>query len=399
MSVSNQKDMAKEGGQTERRVTWVIILRLLLKAAGLFVMLNLLFAWFLPLDTLGAISLYNTILPGRARLPYGENPSVSYSLSLNNIPAMLASHEINEAVSEDAFQILVIGDSGTWGWLLEDDDALAGQINALELTTAAGRPVVAYNLGYPIMALAKDLLLLDAAMCLDPDLVLWPVTLQSFPRDQQLQPPLVQENPDRMRALIAEYGLALDSEDDRFVDPGFWQSTVIGQRRALADLLRLQLYGFSWAATGIDQAYPDEIQLRKSDFEPDLSWGDYEAPLDLDERLLALDILQAGLARAGEVPVLIVNEPIYISDGENSDLRYNAWYPRWAYDQYRHLLGATATAEGWAYLDLWNVLEPDDFTDSPVHLTPSGTRRLAEILAPAVLEMSPEIPSPPSLEQ
>jgi lysophospholipase L1-like esterase len=311
---------------------------------------------------------------------------------------MMASHEITQAATEDEFRVLVIGDSGSWGWLLENDETLAGQLNALDLSTADGRPVVAYNLAYPIMALAKDLLLLDAAMCVDaatclePDLVLWPVTLQSFPRDQQLQPPLVQENPDRMRALIAEYGVALDAGDGRFVDPNFWERTIVGQRRALADLLRLQLYGFSWAATGIDQAYPDEIRLRNSDFEPDLSWGDIEEPLALDETLLALDVLQAGLARAGDVPVLVINEPIYISDGENSDLRYNAWYPRWAYDEYRDLLGETAAADGWAYLDLWDVIDPDEFTDSPVHLTPAGTRQLAELLAPAMLDEALEKP-------
>ena len=396
--MSGRKDLEKETEQTKRKATWVIILRLLLKAAGLFLLLNLLFAWFQPLEKFGGISLYNSILPGRGRLPYGENPAASYNLSLNNIPAMLASHEIAQAATEDVFRVLVIGDSGTWGWLLENDDALAAQINTLDLSTADGRPVVAYNLGYPIMALAKDLLLLDAAMCLDvdpclePDLVLWPVTLQSFPRDQQLQPPLVQENPARMRALIAEYGLALDSDDGRFVDPGFWQRTIVGQRRALADLLRLQLYGFSWAATGIDQIYPDEIQLRKSDFEPDLSWAEYEEPLALDGTILALDVLQAGLARVGEVPLLIVNEPIYISDGRNSDLRYNAWYPRWAYDSYRELLGNAAADGDWAYLDLWDAIAPDEFTDSPVHLTPAGTRQLAEMLAPPLLELARETP-------
>jgi lysophospholipase L1-like esterase len=369
-----------------------------LKAAGLFLLLNLLFAWFQPLEKLGALSLYNTILPGRARLPYGENPATSYSLSFNNIPAMLASHEITQGGTEEEFRILVIGDSGSWGWLLEVDETLAGQLNAMDLSTADGRPVVAYNLAYPIMALAKDLLLLDEAMCVDavtclePDLVLWPVTLQSFPRDQQLQPPLVQENPDRMRALIAEHGLALDAGDGRFVDPTFWERTIVGQRRALADLLRLQLYGFSWAATGIDQTYPDEIRFRSSDLEPDLSWGDIEEPVALDETLLALDVLQAGLARAGDVPVLIINEPIFISDGENSDLRYNAWYPRWAYDDYRELLGATAAADSWAYLDLWDAIEPDEFTDSPVHLTPAGTRRLAEIVAPVLLERALDKP-------
>ncbi len=41
---------------------------------------------------------------------------------------------------------------------------------------------------------------------------------------------------------------------------------------------------------------------------------------------------------AGDVPVLIINEPMFISDGQNSDLRYNSFYPRWAYDQFHRLL-------------------------------------------------------------
>ena len=396
--MSSREDIVKEGEQSEKWPTWAVILRLLLKAAALFLLFNLLFAWLQPLEQLGALSLYNTILPGRDRLPYGENPAAAYNLSLNNIPAMLASHEITGPGADDEFKVLVIGDSGAWGWLLENDETLAGQINALEMTAGDGRPVVAYNLAYPIMALAKDLLLLDAALCTgetdcrEPDLVLWPVTLQSFSRDQQLQPPLVRENPDRMRPLIDDYRLALDPDDGRFADPNIWQRTIVGQRRALADLLRLQLYGFSWAATGIDQAYPEEIRLRKSDFDADLNWADVEEPLTLDESLLALDVLRAGLERAGDVPVLIVNEPIFISDGGNSDLRYNAWYPRWAYDDYRDLLAASAVADGWNYLDLWDDIEPEEFTDSPVHLTPAGTQRLAELLAPALLGHAREHP-------
>jgi lysophospholipase L1-like esterase len=103
---------------------------------------------------------------------------------------------------------------------------------------------------------------------------------------------------------------------------------------------------------------------------------------------LAFDVLAAGVARAGEVPLLIVNEPIFISDGRNSDLRYNAWYPRWAYDQYRELLGQRAAAEGWTYLDLWQAIDPSKFTDSPVHLTPEDMAQLADILAPVLEDLA-----------
>ena len=134
--------------------------------------------------------------------------------------------------------------------------------------------------------------------------------------------------------------------------------TILGQRRALADLMRLQVYGFSWAATGIDQYIPAEYPLRASDFEEDLSWQSFTEPQPLTEEELAFDVLSAGFQRAGDVPVLLVNEPIFISDGVNSDLRYNFFYPRWAYDAYRELLTETAQSNGWTLIDMWETSHP-----------------------------------------
>ncbi len=368
-------------------ITWRPVLRLVLKVFRLFVLVNLAFMEFYPIEQLGSLSLYNLVIPGRKRLPYGENPAESYNLSLNNIPAMLASHEFSGRDASDNYKIVVIGDSGTWGWLLPNELTLTGQINAAGLTGPDGRPLVAYNLGYPIMALSKDLLLLDAALALEPDLVLWPVTLQSFQNEEQLTPPLVQENGERMRMLIERYDLRLNAADPRLAGPGFWQRSILSQRRALADLLRLQLVGFSWAATGIDQAIPTEYEPRKSDFDVDASWGPYEEQVSLTADDLALDLLEAGIRMAGDVPVVIVNEPIYISDGQNSDIRYNAWYPRWVYDQYRELLGQAAAAGDWTYLDLWDSVEAGQFTDSPVHLTGDGVAQMTRAILPLLNEV------------
>jgi hypothetical protein len=364
-------------------VTWRALGRIVLKAAALFAGLNLLFAWLQPLDTLGRPSLYNRLAPGRARLPYGENPTQAYNLSLNNLPAMLASHELERPKAADEFRVVVLGDSGAWGWLLDHDETLAAQITAAGVA-ADGRRVVAYNLGYPIMSLTKDLLLLEQALTRDPDLILWPVTLESFAPEKQLEHPLLQNNPGRVRSLIGRFNLRLDPADPRFAAPDLFGRTIIGQRRALADLLRLQVYAFSWAATGVDQVAPAEVTLRQSDFDEDLSWQAYDGPAELATGDLALDVLAAGIRLAGSTPVIVVNEPIFISRGRHSDLRYNAWYPRWAYDQYRALLAEAAAAGDWRYLDLWAAVPADEFTDSPVHLTPNGTGQLASLLAAAI---------------
>lgn len=360
---------------------WPMIGRVALKAAVLFVLLNALFATARPLETLGRPSLYNVVYPGRARLPYGEIPAEDYNLTLNNIPAMFASHALDRPPAADEYRVLLVGDSATWGWFLANEDTLAGRLNALDLAADDGRRVVVYNLGYPVMSLTKDLMLLDESLARSgADLVLWPVTLQSFARGRQLEHPLLHENAGRVRDLTGRYGLALDPAGPRLTDRGFLQETLVARRRDLADLLRLQAYGLAWAATGHDQAIPADIPLRANDLEADESWLDIDSERPLTEDDLAFDALRAVMARAGDTPVILVNEPMFVAGGENSDVRYNAFYPRWAYDQYRVLLAEAAAAEGWTYLDLWDAIPPEEFTDTPVHLTPAGMQQFAELL-------------------
>lgn len=357
---------------------WAFVARVLLKAAALFVILNLIFASVNWEPILGRVSIYNTFLPGRERLPYGENPAQSYNLSLNNLTAMLESHVVARDKEDDEFRLLVIGDSSVWGVLLRPEDTLAGRINARNYRTADGLRVVAYNLGHPIITVMKDLLILDAALAYEPDLILWLVTLDALPQEKQLYPPIVQQNAEQIRELIERYDLNVDPQDTRLVDRDFQERTIIGRRRDLADWLRLQMYAVPWYTTGIDQFYPEEYTPRTEDFDEDISWQGYDEPAPITD--LSFDVIRAGIEHAGSVPVLLVNEPMFISTGENSELRYNFFYPRWAYDQYRELLAEEAATHGWDYLDLWDAIPAEDFTDSPVHMTPEGETLLAEII-------------------
>lgn len=362
-------------------MSWSMIGRIILKAAFLFAIINFLFAACRPIDTLGSLSLYNYLFPGRLRLPYGEVPAKDYNLTLNNIPAMLASHQWHHS-QDNSFNVLLIGDSGTWGWFLDNEETLSGQLNNLGLNADDGRPVVVYNLGYPVMSLMKDLMLLDNALeFASPDLILWPVTMQSFAAQRQLDHPLLQENAATVRGLIEDYNLPLDPKDTRFVDRSFLQETLTGRRRDVADLLRLQAWGLPWAATKKDQDIPNDIPLRKTDLDADESWLDVEGQRPLTRDDLVFDILAAGIERAGNVPVIVINEPIFISDGQNSDIRYNSFYPRWAYDQFRELMAMESLQAGWRYIDLWKAIPPEEFTDTPVHLTPEGTRLLAGLIS------------------
>jgi len=347
----------------------------LLKGLILFLVIDLAFIAISP-SWLGRISLYNRIFPGRERFPFGEDSAQSYNLSLFDLDAMFASHIIAAGSKPaDEFRVIVVGDSSTWGTLLRPEETLAGQLDAAGLSLC-GRRVRVYNLGYPTISLMKDLMVLDYAMRYQSDLILWPLTLEAFPADKQLSSPIVANNAARVDDLIHRYDLPLDSTNPALVRPGLFGRSLIGQRRPLADLFRLQMYGVLWAATGIDQTFPADYTPAQIDYSTDVSFHGVQPPA-LDPAGLAYGILDAGMRAAGDTPVLLINEPILISKGENSDLRYNFFYPRWAYDQYRQQMGIKAKGNGWNYLDLWDLVPADQFTNSAIHLTPAGESLMA----------------------
>jgi hypothetical protein len=364
---------------------WRFAGRVLLKAAALFVALNALFSAANPLSAIGRLSAYNVIFPGRHRLPFGENSAEAYNLSLFQLDAMFASHEVAAPKPPDEYRVLLIGDSSVWGILLTPEETLVGHINAADLTTADGKPVRAYNLGYPTISVTKDLMMLSRAMQYEPDMVVWLATLEALPVSKQIDSPIVQNNPALVRELIQTYDLNLDVNDTNFVDASFWDRTIVGQRRALADVLRLNLYGALWAATGVDQFYPESYEPRMEDLPPDETFHGLQPP-HLSEDDLALDVLAAGAQMVGDVPLLIVNEPMFVSQGENSDIRYNFFYPRWAYDDYRVMLAQQAEANGWRYLDLWDAVPNTEYTNSAIHLTPEGSAQLAALIGEAIIE-------------
>jgi hypothetical protein len=361
--------------------TWPFLGRVLFKTAVLFVLFNLIFAALYPMRFLGEISFYNLLYPGRERFPFGENPAQSYNLSLYNLDAMFASLALRaRQASANEYRVLVIGDSSVWGTLLHPDETLAGRLNALQLT-CGGKPVRVYNLGYPTISVTKDLMVLQEGLRYHPDQILWLTTLEGMLRQEQLRSPILANNPERARALINEFDLKLNPADPAFVDPSFWDRTLVGARRSLADLLRLQLYGMPWGATGVDQLYTWNPQkdAAQRDFEADPGFHGQNGP-SLERDLLALDVLQAGVKLANPLPLTIINEPILVSSGRNSAIRYDFFYPRWAYDAYRGYLAEAAQAAGARYLDLWNIVPETEFTNSAIHLTPAGEALLAQTI-------------------
>ena len=349
----------------------------LLKAAILFLLFN--FAFILISDVpLGRLTLYNSIFPGRERFPFGEARE-AYNQSLFDLDAMFGSHLIDGSEkTSDEYRVVLIGDSSVWGTLLTPEQTLAGQLNAKALTACGGH-VRVYNLGYPSLSLAQELMILDESLQYQPDMVIWLTTLESLPQEKQLGSPLVANNPERIREIIVKYKLDLDPNDPVLNQASSWDQSFVNRRRDIANLFRLQVNGLLWAATGVDQYYPTDYERAQIDLEPDERFHEMEPGVNLRE-VLAFDILDAGMS-AAPVPTLLVNEPILISNGRNSDIRYNFFYPRWAFDEYRTLLAERASQNHWNYLDAWDIAPMQEFTNSGVHLTPYGESLLVEQVA------------------
>jgi hypothetical protein len=372
---------AETVGKTANSITGRMILRILGKTLVLLVCINLLYLLLNPLPWIGRLSIYNSIVPGRERLPYGDDPSRSFNLSLTQMDAMFASHIISSTQEPaDEYRVLLIGDSATWGYLLPPDQTLAEQLNSLQLTSRDGRKVHVFNLGYPTMSATKDFMFLERSLAYDPDLIIWLFTLESMPWTKQLDSPILTLNPEATLDLMRANDLPIPASKLKASQDNLWGQTIFGQKRELADWARLQIYGLLWAATSVDHEIPATYNQRMEDLPADPNFQGY-GPGELEEPDLAFDVLRASLDAANGVPILFVNEPMFISQGLNSDLRYNFYYPRWAYDRYRELLAENAQTAGWRFVDLWDMLPASVFTDSAIHYSAEGARLLALDLA------------------
>ncbi len=363
-------------------------MRLMLKVVFLFIGANLIFAWLNP--PVGKITLYNTIFPGRYRFPYEQEPQ--YYLAGYNAPiyedfdAMFGAHVISRKKSENEFRVLLLGDSSTWGITVQAEDTLSEQINRFGLKTCDGRFVRVYNLGYPMPFLMRDLLILDKAMEYEPDLIVWLITLHTL-ESKSAETYFILPHAERYLSLVNRYQLAPLKLVEALPNRSLFDQTIIGKRRRLKNIFFVQAMGVAWAGTGIDnhEGFDDAAGSgTPPDVERDFSYGrmtigDDPAPYFNG---LRTDIILAGDDMAGQVPIVLVNQPMVITSGLNGEVRYNDIYPRWIYDAYRKFISEWSTTHGQSFLDFWNILPPEDFADRNFHRNASGEKRLAKQLAP-----------------
>jgi len=353
------------------------------KALCLFVLINVVYAATKP--PIADISTYNSLIPGLERLPFG-NASDPYTVTLDNVDAMFAAHEISAEKTSNEIRVVLIGDSSIFGESLLSDDILSGQWNRLG-PQCNGKKIKIYNLGYPHPSIIKDLIFIEEVAEQQPDVIIWFVTLNTVMNQYRLNPFLT-GNRERALKMMEAYDIPFGPRKDLSEQTTvFYQDTIVGQRSFLARWLKLQTLGLLWYTAGddfhLEHENPETIS---ADVKKSPSYRDLPPDSDLKESLL-LGALTAGRDVADEIPVLLVNEPIFIASGLHSDVRYNDLYPRWAYDQYRGLLVEQAQQNSINYLDMWNAIPPEFFVDTPLHLSAAGERLLAEQLNPKLLSL------------
>jgi len=134
----------------------------------------------------------------------------------------------------------------------------------------------------------------------------------------------------------------------------------------------------------IDQYIPVEISSAQRDFEVDENFKTFQ-PGEMVASDLAFNIFYQAVNN-NNPDFIFINEPILISKGENSDVRYNFYYPRWAYDRFRELTLGFMNENGLKYFDFWDIIPESEFTNSAIHLTFVGEELLASKIKNMVVE-------------
>jgi hypothetical protein len=343
--------------------------RALLKALVLFLVFDGCFILFQPFNTLQRLTIFGTIIPLRPRI---VRTDVSVNLRPQIVPleTLLASHEIAAPKAADEYRVAIFGNSGIYGYGNADDQTIAafmtqarGQVN--------GKFIRAYNLGYPLPFVYKDILIADASLDYNPDLLIFFVAPDDF---EDLTPGTATFIPymftiNRARAL--HVAAALDTPilltQALQPDPPWWTRSILFQREAIYNWLVFQAYPLTQPPLVLLSA---RISNR---FYPTTKVKDaIGAHLNQTTNFQAL----SRLHRLTKVPILIVNEPTYINpqSEQTGALNYSDQYSREGYEAYRAELHDLCIQQGYGWLDLWNSVQPDRYTDSHLHRDSAGQR-------------------------
>jgi hypothetical protein len=366
-----------------------VALRIFAKAVVLLLILNFvcLTLNFNPIAALIRLNTWWLVGHGRARLVY---PSDFQNGQLP-VEALVGAHALAYSPkAADEFRVVVLGESGIAGWGLSDYDTFTAQLTVRNIKIGDKR-VVAYNLAYPSPNVARDVLILDEAMKYQPDLVIWfltPAALDDAPSAIGTNSVLFDLNRARLQRLTDTFGLQEWFNAHIDPEPAWRRWIAIHDQDTLPVWLNTLLYPFTAPDLGLSN--------RRLGMEPIPAVARYtlgRAGFDpMPNQTWQFLDMGRSLAKRNGARLLLVNEPMLIGRGANSDRNYNLEYERAFYDTYHQKLTEYVTEKGFLFADLWNVMPAGTFTDTPLHAIAAGYMVLVDKIEPELLKVEASNP-------
>jgi hypothetical protein len=284
-------------------------------------------------------------------------------------------------------RVLVLGSSGPFGYPLPASQAAPAELD--RLLVADGLPARAFNLGFVNTYQLRDAFIARAALAYDPAVIVYPLTIAEFQHvAPAVYPPLIEFFKDNAGALEALVSNPLPGLVDPILRYGLWLSgiprtdLVTARLRQVGAVSRALVRavgedGIRRATGRFDGPPPPTLQPMPSydcaatlaAEEKDRAWRTWDILAYLEE-----------LQRTRGIDVVVVHWPL---NHQPSGACYDQRVSDARLAQFLEWLKADTAERGLAYVDLHDLLRPDEFLDS-LHLTAEGNRRVAAALAPAV---------------
>jgi hypothetical protein len=373
-------------------------LRVLLKALVLLIIFDVLQMALGLGNALDRWSIYRAFTPPTMRLGLAEQIGDPAWWRLN---VLLDAHEIAQPKAPDEYRVVFLGDSSTFCLYCRAGEAIPKDVTDLGVTID-GKRVRGYNLAYPGPDWLKDILILKHALHYQPDAIVWLVTAKgSSNQPTPAQPDahlFTRINADELPELQRRYGFNTWETRHYAAADAWYQSSIWLRGGRIRDWLVLLARTLRNAALYPDDdrtkqyLLPGEPVTQRPIRNPAEITSDQPGYGTLPNDRWDLLLVGQRMAQEAGIPLLIVNEPIYLASGLHSDVNYNSDYERAVYDRFRNAMTSFTREHRLRYLDLWNHLPPEEFSNTALHYNLPGNIHIAEEIAAELQKMFTTVP-------
>ena len=393
-SGSSIPESGESAARDSRLATRDYFLRVVVKALLLFLLFDVLQA-AVGLDRrLESLSIYRRLVPPLARLSAMRDYPAGVMWPLG---PLLDAHRIGLPKGTDEYRVAVLGDSGTFDPYHRSADAVPGQMSRLGVRVGERR-LVAYNLAYQKANAVAGLLILRHAVEKKADAAVWFVSLFDLGSDAPSRVwggemhIIVRTNADELPDLVRRYGISTWETRRLVREEPLWKRSIIFRGARYRDdalLLARSVLDLTSAGDPTESVRPERPWVGSFPLPavPDLEQNGADDPPMPNGRWRTL-VAGEALARARGAVLLVVNDPIFVASGPNSDREYNSYYGKAIYDRYRRVLETFCRENAIPYLDLWNLVPPSEFADTPGHYTLAGNARIARAVTGKLMEIA-----------